>query len=115
LQNNLPMIQDYHMYMDQLENYPSEIEFPENGRERLNILKEKLLPLQSELSILKVNKTKIETKQIKLRDQQLDKDVFEEAKAILMKKDDYREQIRERENIQEKIDILGIKLRTALN
>lgn len=111
--NNLSLINDYHMYKEQLEKYPSEIKFPEDGLERLNQLKEKLLPLQSRLSILKSNQTKNEIEQAKLKEQ-LDEDVFEKSQVILMEKDHYREQIREQKNIQAKSDMLHIKLETSL-
>src|SRR5699024_8085530 len=48
-------------------------------------------------------------------EQQVDEDVFEEVQEIVAKKEDYREQIRERESIQEKVNTLQMKLETALN
>src|SRR5699024_4943166 len=68
LRHYLPMIHDYHMYMEQLKNYPSVIQFPEDGLERLNILKEKILPLQSQLSILKTNQSKYEAEKATLQE-----------------------------------------------
>src|SRR5690625_4596090 len=113
LRDHLPMIHDYHMYMEQLKNYPSEIQFPEDGLERLNILKEKIIPLQSQLSILKTNQSKHEAEKEQLKEQ-LDENVLEKAQAILEKKDHYRESIREQEIFQEKSSTLNIQLETNL-
>ncbi len=48
----LPIIQEYHKFKKELENYPKVIQFPENGVERLEKWKELLLPLQSEWNVV---------------------------------------------------------------
>ena len=113
LRHYLPMIHDYHMYMEQLEKYPSVIQFPEDGLERLNLLKEKILPLQSQLSILKTNQSKYEAEKATLQES-FDNNVLEKAQAILEKNDRYREYIREQESIQEKSNTMNIQLETNL-
>lgn len=113
--NNLSMINDYHLYQKQLEHYPMEIKFPEDGVERFNLLKGKLLPLQSELSILQANVEKIKTEQTKLQEQQLAEYLYEEAQTILLSKAEYHANIREREKIAEEIKTLHVKLETMLD
>lgn len=114
-QSNLPIINDYHLSMKQLENYPNKIQFPENGLERLNRLKEKLLPLESELSVLEANQTKNETQQTKLKEERLDEDLYEEAQSILLKRSEYVERNRELKSAQEKVETIKVKLETALS
>src|SRR5699024_1548038 len=106
LRHYLPMIHDYHMYMEQLEKYPSVIQLPEDGLERFNLLKEKILPLQSQLSILKTNQSKYEAEKATLQES-FDNNVLEKAQAILEKNDRYREYIREQESIQEKSNTMN--------
>ena len=113
LRHHLPMIYDYHMYMEQLGNFPNVIQFPEDGLERLNMLKEKQLPLQSQLSILKTNQAKHEAEKATLQEQ-LDEKVLEKAQTILEKNVHNREYIREQERIQEKIHTMNIQLETNL-
>lgn len=57
----LPTIKEYHHYTEQLNSFQQDPDFPENGVERLNQLKNKLIPLQSELQLLKENEQNYKT------------------------------------------------------
>lgn len=54
----LPYAHEFKGYLNQLDQLPKDIPFPQNGIERLNTLKENQLPLQSQLSILKSDEKK---------------------------------------------------------
>lgn len=88
--NNILTINDYHTYHQQLNMYPSEITFPEEGLTRFNKIKEKLLPLKSEWSILKSSIEKSKTEQIILSEKIVSQDVYEEAQNILKETEQYR-------------------------
>ncbi|WP_047982512.1 ATP-binding protein [Ornithinibacillus contaminans] len=52
----IPQMEEYIGYQQRLADFPEEIPFPEEGIERLAVLKDKLLPLKSEQKILVKNK-----------------------------------------------------------
>lgn len=88
--NNFDTISDYHAFRQQSTKYSDEIIFPEKGLERLNILKEKTLPHQSQLSFIKNNLDNNESEQLDLSQKLLDSDVYKKAENILEKKEHYR-------------------------
>ncbi len=51
----LPILKEYQHVLQQLQTYPDPFSFPEQGMKRLEQLNEKLLPLRSELSVLRHN------------------------------------------------------------
>lgn len=121
--NNIQLINDYHTYHQQLAQYPSEIDFPEEGLERLNELKEKILPLKSERSILKSNLTRNEAEQLELKERLAIQDIYEDAQGLLKDKEHYRltrmehsKQIKAVENLTSKLaeDLSDLDLNISL-
>src|SRR5690625_7605127 len=49
----LPIVDEYEIKRQKLENIPGNIQFPEDGIDRYNDMKNRLLPLKSELTSLK--------------------------------------------------------------
>ena len=89
IQTMLPQLQQYHQSEHQLQELPHQITFPEKGLERLNIWKEKVLPLTSELHVLKSRlQQDIETKEA-IEIALYEKEVIEMATKIVEKKATY--------------------------
>jgi len=90
-QNNESIIQDYHHDINQQATYPTTIKFPENGRERLQTLKESRLPIQSKYDVLKANLDRIVAKQEEMEQQIIANDLYEEMQALIQQKNEYEE------------------------
>src|SRR5699024_10187480 len=111
----LPMINDYHTYTNELASYPNNIAFPENGLHRLHFLKEKLLPLQSELSFLQKNKMNDENKYNDWKKSLVEQNIYEEALKIASKKTIYLEQKQELKKHYKVINQLTTEINKELN
>lgn len=94
-QHALPILKEYHHYTELLSNYPPTLTFPENGLARLNGLKEKLLPLKSELSVVQDNKEKYKAKHTALQQKLYDETVYKQATEIIKEKQAYLDNRRE--------------------
>src|SRR5699024_8762116 len=94
-QQALPLVKEYHYYTQQLAKYPAQLTFPENGLTRLDFLKEKLLPLKSERSVVTDNLQKYKEKQLTLKKQLYDEAMYEQAQILLQEKQNYLENKRE--------------------
>lgn len=81
-QQVLPLIQRYNQLRQQLQTYPQHISFPERGLERLNILKEKMLPLQSEVAIIKENIAEARETLDELKAKLIDEQVLDQLKQL---------------------------------
>jgi len=99
-----PVIQEYHQLKTRLSDYPTTIDFPENGIERLEKWKESLLPLQSEWHVIQENEKNYKNK-IGIMEQHL------HADAILFEAE---ELLKQKQAIDTKIDELE-KLKSSEN
>lgn len=102
IRHSLPTIQDFHHYEEQLKNY-NDMPFPENGVERLNDLKNEMIPLQSDLGILTDNKHKYKQKYDDINSKLSSNDLYETALNIQKQKQLYIENKHSYELINEKI------------
>lgn len=114
-QQALPLIHDYQNVSAALEEYPTTIKFPENGVERFETIKEKLLPLQSEQAVLKHNGQRYVKRINDLKEEQLDQVIYKEAVDILQQKQVYVEVKKELEKIDASIRKSVIQLNTEID
>ncbi|ASN06597.1 ATP-binding protein [Virgibacillus necropolis] len=91
----LPSLQKLSKYEHQLATFPKVITFPEDGIKRLESLKENILPLESELQVLKNNVTSYENKQAELKELLLKSNTYDEVKQLLETQDSYNEDVKE--------------------
>ncbi|WP_404451656.1 AAA family ATPase [Virgibacillus necropolis] len=96
----LPNLIRLNKYEDQLESYPEVIPFPKDGMNRWHAVKEKILPLQSELAVLHNNATSYNNKQIELKESLMDYETYDEVKRLVDTQKDYNEQIKEMKNLK---------------
>lgn len=87
----LPDVYAYRSYRKQLQQLPEDISFPEQGSERFQLLKDKLLPLRSELSVLQTNEQAYKKKKAKIKATLKQVTNRKEAHEILRKKQAYEE------------------------
>lgn len=111
----LPVLKDYLHYTEQLADYPTQINFPENGIERLQQLKEKLLPLKSEQSVLTDSQKKHQKKLEVLQQKLYGEAIYEEAEVILKGKQAYLENKRQMAQLQDLLHKQKAQIETELN
>ncbi len=114
-QQALPSVKAYQREMERLTAFPDDIKFPENGVGRLETLKEKLLPLKSELSVLQDNKKKYEEKKDSLKASLYEDSVYENAEALIQQKQHYIENKRELDKQDKSIKKFDIQIQTELD
>ncbi|SES69470.1 Uncharacterized protein YhaN [Oceanobacillus limi] len=100
----IPSVYEYHKYVTQLSTLSEHISFPEDGIERHHALKEKIIPLQSEMSILKLNEDKHREQLQKLEESLNAKQYVVEASDILRDFDTYKEINNERNRLKVEIN-----------
>ncbi|WP_373896234.1 AAA family ATPase [Virgibacillus sp. CBA3643] len=114
-QHAMPLVQDYHHYTNQLASYPAEIDFPENGVDRLEKVNEKLLPLTSELAVWKDNQEHYQEKIASLKEELEDKSVYDHGQEILRKKEQYKQNEKELERLQTAINKREMQINAGLH
>src|SRR5699024_11210891 len=82
---------------------------------RLDFLKEKLLPLKSERSVVTDNLQKYKEKQLTLKKQLYDEAMYEQAQILLQEKQNYLENSREISKLNKTMQQLDIQLDHELN
>ncbi|WP_117170819.1 ATP-binding protein [Paraliobacillus sediminis] len=97
------VIEAFHHTQNKLSELPSEISFPENGLERYQQLKEQMLPLKSELTVVRMNIDK-EAKQLEeIKSKQLTPATMDELEKMKEQRYAYHESINKHSfNIQTK-------------
>lgn len=85
-QRALPAIHDYHQYLTQLEKYPAEIDFPEKGIERMERMKDSLLPLKGELTVLNENEKRYSNRKAAIQNELETISVYQQAENIMKEK-----------------------------
>lgn len=87
------VIEAFHHTQNKLSELPSEISFPENGLARYQQIKEQMLPLKSELTVIKMNIDK-EIKQLEeIKSKQLSTAIMDELERIKEQRYVYHESI----------------------
>ncbi|PAV29306.1 hypothetical protein CIL05_12995 [Virgibacillus profundi] len=114
-QQALPIIHDYHDYTSQLAKYPSEITFPENGIDRMEKLKDQLLPLESEFSVLTDNQEKYMERKANIQTETDDISIYHKTEEITLKKQHYEERQNELEKVQRTADKLEAQIKSEIN
>ncbi|WP_099157342.1 ATP-binding protein [Virgibacillus ndiopensis] len=114
-QQTTPLIHDYQNIKSQLSSYPADLTFPANGLSRLNVLKEQLLPMQSELSVIESNKRKYEEKQTMLKEELDDESSYNQAETIVQIKQDYMDNDKEITKLKDDLKKLDIQLENELS
>lgn len=113
-QHALPMISEYQHLSEELLKYPREINFPTNGIERLQKLKERQLPLTSDLANIKSNINETKLKISKLHEQVLTEKTYENASQVINQKQHYYENKSKRNKYKEEIKNKDFQLNDRL-
>lgn len=113
-QHALPLIQNFQLLIKRLGNFPEKIVFPENGSERLQLLKEQLLPFQSEYEILSNSIQKAEKTIRELQEEIVDETLYKNVEEIYQKQQEYVENKKQIERFKQKIDEFDIQMNTIL-
>ncbi|RKQ31270.1 ATP-binding protein [Oceanobacillus halophilus] len=111
----LPVLHDYHYIQSQLDEKKVNMSFPENGNERLETLKSALLPLQSELAILKDNEQKYKQKIEEIQADKVDEYTINKAKELQLKKQEYHNNKKELERIENNITKSRLEVEAEIN
>lgn len=111
----LPMIHDYQQLTAEFKKYPAAIAFPENGVERFEKVKEKLLPLQSEQAVLEHNEQRYATQIDKLKGEKADEKIYKKAINLLKQKQVYVQMKKELEKNEASISESVIQLNTEID
>lgn len=114
-QQALPIVKTYKQVLSQLSHYPESIPFPENGVERLQRVNEKLLPLKSELAVLRDNYSNYEQKMNVIRSSFYDNSVYKHAQSIMNEKQPFMDGRRDLETHSEAITKLEVQINTELD
>ncbi|WP_188455214.1 ATP-binding protein [Virgibacillus oceani] len=114
-QQALPLIHDYLHCTKQLAGYPAELTFPEDGLIRFQALKEKMLPMQSELSVIEDNLKRYQEKQAKLKEELYDEDIYQQAEEIVQSKQSCIENENRMEQLGEELKKAEIHIDNELN
>lgn len=101
-------------YVTQLNQYPPVIPFPEDGMKRWEMVKEKALPLESELAVLRNNTASYNEKHSELKDLLLNPETYAEAKQLLSTQTAYNEHVKEMSHLESLIKEQEISLKNEL-
>lgn len=113
-QQALPYIKEYLMTKEKLRAFPHALYFPEQGIPRLEKIKDKLLPLRSEQSILQENQHKVEQK-MKTLQQQVDEFPWDQVNELLQKKGSWELRNKEFKQHEESIQKVNIKIKHEMD
>src|SRR5699024_8171171 len=92
VRHSLPTIQDYQRFEAELESLPDDLTFPEKGIDRLNELKREIIPLQSELDLLRENEHSYRDTYDQISKQIQQKEQYDLALKLLRHKQAYLEE-----------------------
>ncbi|MFA1819082.1 AAA family ATPase [Virgibacillus oceani] len=113
-QQALPYIQEYMEAAKQLKQFPEVLHFPEQGIARLEKVKDKLLPLKSELNILRDNQQKYEQK-IKTLQQEVDDFPRDQVTGLLEKKEAWQNRNKELARLEQNLSKTSAQIENELN
>lgn len=78
----LPIIQEHQHLSSNYQKYTENVEFPTNGMERLEKLKEAMRPLESELAVLRSNEQEYRNTLAQLETERLDEEAVEQMQEM---------------------------------
>lgn len=110
-----PFLLDYQQAEEQLQSYEENVRFPESGINRLENLKQTLLPLQSELRILQENEKKYKANRINLQNQLVDSSLYHAVEQLNSEKETYVSVEKELERIENVIHKKEIEIEAELD
>lgn len=111
----LPVLREYKQYDSQLSSYEKDMVFPENGINRLENVKARLLPLQSELAILKDNEKKYINKIEYLQSKLVNPDWYQAAEELAQDKENYFANQKELERVEHSIQSKKMEIEAELD
>lgn len=114
-QQALPFVHPYKQAKEGLKGLRQHIPFPEDGVNRFQNLKEKIIPLQSELSIYKKNKQELKKKIDQLQSEQKKMSLINEMKLLLGQTSQYDYLLQEINDLQEIIQEQHVRLETEIS
>ncbi|WP_158234663.1 ATP-binding protein [Lentibacillus sediminis] len=107
----LPLVLEYQRQKEHSETFPAHLPFPENGLERLEKLKESVLPLKSEQGVIEDNLRDHQAKAAELALEMTSHSVYEQAQELMKQKEPYLETKKELEKTQKSLQ----ELKTLIN
>ncbi|MEN1970474.1 AAA family ATPase [Lentibacillus sp. N15] len=111
----LSLIQQYQHYANQLHTFPDAIAFPEDGIKRFNAVKEQLLPLKSELTVLQENLQTYRQKQEQLTQSLVSNTLYKQASKLLEESESYIETEKELKQLNEAYQQKKMRQETLLD
>ncbi|WP_068675711.1 AAA family ATPase [Oceanobacillus sp. Castelsardo] len=111
----LPLLGEYIRYHSNLKKYGHNLEFPEHGETRLEDIKSNLLPLQSEMAVLKGNVEKYQEKLEQLQNKLSNQELYEEAQTLIKLKHEFYDNKKELERAENHIDSKKMEMELELN
>lgn len=111
----LPLIGEYIRYQSNLEKYGQNLDFPEHGETRIENIKSNLLPLQSELAVLKGNAKKYQEKLERLQNKLANQKLYEAAQTLVKLKHEFLDNKKELERTENIIDSKKMEIEMELN
>ncbi|WP_430787839.1 AAA family ATPase [Virgibacillus flavescens] len=115
LRQALPNLRKLNNHKNALKTYPKVIPFPENGIKRWEAVKEKILPLKSEHKILQKNLSEYKYKMDEIKNSLLDEMTYRELQRLLETRSTYSEQVKEINNLENKLKEQEISLKNEMN
>src|SRR5690625_1147551 len=110
----LPYMQEYREAAKQLGQFPEVLHFPEQGIARLEKVKDKLLPLKSELNILQDNQQKYEQK-IETLQQEVNDFPRDHVTELIEKKEAWQNRKKELARLEQNLSKTNAQIENELN
>ncbi|MGM8366311.1 AAA family ATPase [Virgibacillus sp. W0181] len=114
IKHALPTIYRYYQLKDRIMQYPQKIYFPENGRKRLQELKDPLLSLKSEQAIIEGQEKEYKHKQEKLKQELASAAAYNTANNLLQSYRFVQQWEQEMKQLQTDIHKLNAQLETEM-
>src|SRR5690625_4216640 len=99
-QTFLPQLQQYHEYKKKLETIPNKQPFPENGVNRLEKIKVKLLPIQSDLQAMSHRLQQLQVEKEKYEQALYEQQVIDEVNETVRRKPSYEHALEQQQMLQ---------------
>ncbi|WP_158595102.1 ATP-binding protein [Oceanobacillus piezotolerans] len=110
----LPLIYEYRQYLSAIQSEKIDRSFPEKGIERLQSLKQALLPMQSELHLLKENEAMYRRKLEDLQTQSPAGTIISQAEAVYSLKAQWQDDNQQLKKLVAMIEKVTIQIETEL-
>jgi uncharacterized protein YhaN len=114
-QHALPLLQEYQGVTKQLNLLPNSILFPEDGIYRWEKLKEKLLPLKSEIAVLQNNNERYQGELKEIEKDLVADTIYQEGKELVGKSDEYDRHTDEASKLSTSIEKQRDELKKSLH